>query len=111
MAPQGSYMQQPQGGMFQQQQGGGVQKFPFQLNALRPQDQQQLMQFQQQQMQGQAGFRPGLNTGMHGMHQAQQHGVGAAGGLVDARGNRHDGSDAASGEGQVRSSSARGSGN
>lgn len=105
-------MEQPQGAaMFQQQQGGGVQKLPFQLNALRPQDQQQLMNFQQQQMQGQAGFRPGPNTGMHGMHQAQQHGVGPAGGLVDARGNRQDGSDAASGEGQVRSSSARGSGN
>lgn len=111
MAPQGSYMQQPQGAMFQQQQGGGVQKLPFQLNALRPQDQQQLMQFQQQQMQSQAGFRPGPNTGMHGMHQSQQLGVGAAGGLVDARGNRQDGSDAASGEGQVRSSSGRGSGN
>lgn len=111
MAPQGSYMQQPQGVMFQQQPGGGVQKLPFQINALRPQDQQQLMQFQQQQMQGQAGFRPGPNAGMHGMHQAQQHGVGTAGGLVDARGNRQDGSDAASGEGQVRSSSARGSGN
>lgn len=103
-------MQQPQGVMFQQQQGGGIQKSPFQLNASRPQD-QHFMHFQQQQMLDQAGFRPGPNTGMHGMHQAQQHGVGTAGGLVDARGNRQEGSDAASGEGQVRTSSARGSGN
>lgn len=115
VAQQGNYMQQPQGAMLQQQQGGGIPKLPFQLNALRPHDQQQqLLHFQQQQQQqihSQMGFRPGANNGMHGMHQALQHGLGTSGGLMDARGNKQDGSEAATGDGQGKSASGRGSAN
>lgn len=117
-AQQGNYMQQPpQGAMLQQQQqqSGGVPKLPFQINALRPQDQQQqqLLQFQQQQQQmhSQMGFRPGANNGMHGMQQTMQHGLGSSGGLMDARGNKPDGSEAATGDGQGKSAPGRGSAN
>ncbi|KAK6129382.1 hypothetical protein DH2020_036898 [Rehmannia glutinosa] len=51
VAPQGeSHMLQTQASPAQQQPGGPVPKMPFQLNVLRPQDQQnQFIQFQQQQ--------------------------------------------------------------
>ncbi|KAK1415145.1 hypothetical protein QVD17_30917 [Tagetes erecta] len=74
-----SYMQQQHQAAQQQsqQQGGGVPKLPFQLNALRTQDQQQqLLQYQQQQQQqikAQMGPRvAGGQNGMIGMHQAMQ---------------------------------------
>ncbi|KAK4431274.1 hypothetical protein Salat_0889500 [Sesamum alatum] len=59
LVPQGnSAMLQNQASIVQQQPGDPVAKLPFQLNALRPQDQQnQLLQFQQQQ-QLQAQFGP-----------------------------------------------------
>ncbi|KAI7739722.1 hypothetical protein M8C21_025497 [Ambrosia artemisiifolia] len=97
-----SYMQQQQHQAAQQQQaqqqGGGVPKLPFQLNALRTQDQQQqLLQFQQQQqqqLQAQMGMRAagGGQNGMMGMHQAMQSAL--AGNPI---GMKQDGSDAASG--------------
>ncbi|KAI3732265.1 hypothetical protein L1987_63469 [Smallanthus sonchifolius] len=94
-----SYMQQ------QQQQGGGVPKLPFQLNALRTQDQQQhqqqqLLQLQQQQIQTQMGLRAaGGQNGMIGMHQAMQSAL--AGNPI---GMKQDGSEAASGgDGKSRS--------
>ncbi|KAL8188560.1 hypothetical protein R6Q57_029848 [Mikania cordata] len=92
-----SYMQQHQAAQQQsQQQAGGVPKLPFQLNALRTQDQQQqLLQFQQQQQQIQAqmGLRAaGGQNGMIGMHQAMQSALaGNPGGM------KQDGSEAASG--------------
>ncbi|KAI3712499.1 hypothetical protein L1987_71056 [Smallanthus sonchifolius] len=85
-----------------QQQGGGVPKLPFQLNALRTQDQQQqLLQFQQQQqIQAQMGLRAaGAQNGMLGMHQAMQSAL--AGNPV---GMKQDGSEAApGGDGQGKS--------
>ncbi|KAJ0553613.1 putative transcription factor SSXT family [Helianthus annuus] len=101
-----SYMQQQQQQQHQaaqqqaQQQGGGVPKLPFQLNALRTQDQQQqLLQFQQQQqqqLQAQMGLRAGGGgggqNGMMGMHQAMQSAL--AGNPI---GMKQDGSEAASG--------------
>lgn len=109
---QANYMMQPQGATPQQQQGGGgggVPKLPFQLNALRSHDQQQqLLHFQQQQqIHGQMGLRPGANNGMH----ALQHGLGAAGGLMDARGNRQEVFEVAFGDGQGKSASGRGNSN
>lgn len=97
----------------QQQGGGGGPKLPFQLNSLRPQDQQQFLhiQQQQQQMQGQMGVRPGSNNGMHqAMHQAmQQPGLVTLGNLTDMRGSsKQDGSEAASGDGHGKPGSARG---
>ncbi|KAK9063128.1 hypothetical protein SSX86_016998 [Deinandra increscens subsp. villosa] len=93
----GYMQQQHQGAQAQQQsqqQGGSVPKLPFQLNALRTQDQQQqLLQFQQQQIQAQMGLRAaGGQNGMIGMHQAMQSAL--AGNPV---GMKQDGSEAASG--------------
>lgn len=112
---QGNFMQQSQPVTPQQQQqgGGGGPKLPFQLNSLRPQDQQQFLhiQQQQQQMQGQMGVRPGSNNGMHqAMHQAmQQPGLVTLGNLTDMRGSsKQDGSEAASGDGHGKPGSARG---
>lgn len=95
----------------QPQPGGPMAKLPFQLNALRPQDQQnQLHQFQQQrQLQGQvSSLGGGGNSGLHLMMQA---GVGNSGnprelkgsqpaGLLDAAGGGGGGS---SGDGQRNS--------
>ncbi|XP_071732584.1 uncharacterized protein [Rutidosis leptorrhynchoides] len=73
-----NYMQQQQqqgaAVASQQSQQGAVPKIPFQLNALRTQDQQQqLLQFQQQQqLQAQMDMRAGAQNGMMGMHQAMQ---------------------------------------
>ncbi|KAI3778210.1 hypothetical protein L2E82_07325 [Cichorium intybus] len=88
----------------QQHQQGGVPKLPFQLNALRTQDQQQqllqIQQQQQQQLQAQMGLRAGAQNGMLGMHQAMQSALaGNPGSLMDGRGNKQDGSEAASGGG------------
>lgn len=107
------YMQQPQPATPQQQQGGIAQKLPFQLNALRPDQQQHLLQFQQQQqMQAQMGMRPGVQNAMLGMHQSMQAGLGTPGSLMDARVGKQDGQEAASGgDGQGKSASGRGSGN
>lgn len=65
-APQGeSLMQQTQASAQQQQQP--VAKLPFQLNALRPQHQQnQLLQFQQQQqLQGHFNLGGGANNNLN----------------------------------------------
>ena len=102
-----NYMQQHQAAAaLQQSQQGGVPKLPFQLNALRAQDQQQQMlqfqQQQQQQLQAQMGMRAGAQNGMLGMHQAMQSAL--AGNPMDGRGMKQDGSDAASGgDGQGKS--------
>ncbi|CAK9146508.1 unnamed protein product [Ilex paraguariensis] len=113
MAPQsflqqGNYIQQTQSATPQQQQGVPVSKLPFQLNALRPQDQQQqLLHFQQQQqIQAHMNLRSNANNGMH---QAMQPGLGTSGSLVDARGSKQDGSEAGSGDGLGTSASERGS--
>ncbi|KAK3042851.1 hypothetical protein RJ639_001124 [Escallonia herrerae] len=110
VAQQGNYIQQPQSATPQQQVAGP--RMPFQLNALRPQDQQQqLLHFQQQQqhIQGHAGLRPGTNNSMHGMRQAMQ--SGTLGNLIDARGSQQEVSEAGSAEGHGRSASGRGGGN
>ncbi|XP_074354879.1 uncharacterized protein LOC141693627 [Apium graveolens] len=109
--PQGAMSQQPpQGSMTQQQQGGaGVSKMP-KANAPRSQDQQQqLLHFQQQQqMYGQMAMRAGANSGMHGMNQMLQHGLGTSGSLMDARGIKKDSPEAASGDGQRKYAAGRG---
>ncbi|KAL3524451.1 hypothetical protein ACH5RR_017285 [Cinchona calisaya] len=71
-AEQGNYAQQAQTTTPQQQQGVPVQKFPFQLNAIRSQDQQhQLLHFQaQQQIRGQAGVDRGMHQIMQGSKQS-----------------------------------------
>lgn len=92
---QGTYVQQAQNTALQQHQGVPVQKLPFQLNALRSQDQQhQLLHFQaQQQFQGQAGAS-------HAMHQIMQTGISNSGGLIEGRGSKQSPLDANSGDGQ-----------
>ncbi|KAI3818994.1 hypothetical protein L1987_12816 [Smallanthus sonchifolius] len=90
-----------QANSYVQQQGGGVPKLPFQLNALRTQDQQQLLlQLQQQQIQAQMGLRAaGGQNGMIGMHQAMQSAL-----VGNPIGMKQDGSEAASGgDGKSRS--------
>lgn len=95
-----NYMQQHNAALQQSQQqgGGGVPKLPFQLNALRTQDQQQqLLQYQQQQqqqIQAQMGLRAaaGGQNGMIGMHQAMQSAM-----ANNPIGMKQDASDAASG--------------
>lgn len=91
--------QQHQAAAAQQGGGGVIPKLPFQLNALRTQDQQQqLLQFQQQQqqqLQVQMGMRAaagGAQNGMLGMHQAMQSALAG-----NPMGMKQDGSDAASG--------------
>ncbi|KAL3651266.1 SSXT protein (N-terminal region) [Castilleja foliolosa] len=115
VAPQGEpHVSQPQpaNSQMQQQVGGGgpVPKLPFQMNALRPQDQQQhqLMQFQQQQqqqqqqqMQQQGQFSlggGGANNGLHFLMQ-QQPGLGGPGGMMDFRGGQPGGLESSSGDG------------
>ncbi|KAG8381077.1 hypothetical protein BUALT_Bualt06G0084600 [Buddleja alternifolia] len=101
VAPQGNspMLQTPPPTMQQQQQ---QQKLPFQLNAVRTQDQQnQLLQFQQQQqLQAHFGLGGGANNGMHLL---MQHGVGGSGNLMDLRGSQPGGMDARSGDGQGNS--------
>lgn len=94
-AQQGTYVQQAQTTTMQQHQGVPVQKLPFQLNALRSQDQQhQLLHFQaQQQFHGQAGSN-------HGMHQIMQAGLSNSGSLMEGRGSKQSSLDANSGDGQ-----------
>ncbi|XP_027109973.1 GRF1-interacting factor 2-like [Coffea eugenioides] len=94
-AQQGIYVQQAQATTMQQHQGVPVQKLPFQLSALRSQDQQhQLLHFQaQQQFQGQGGSN-------HGMHQIMQTGLSNSGSLMEGRGSKQSSLDANSGDGQ-----------
>ncbi|GFP93696.1 grf1-interacting factor 3 [Phtheirospermum japonicum] len=109
VAPQGeSHVPQPQAAASPMQQhglggGGPVAKLPFQMNALRPQDQQhQLMQFQQQQQQQQmqqgqfSHGGGGANNGLHFLMQQQPgHGVG----MMDFRGGQPGGLESNSGDG------------
>ncbi|KAL3650593.1 hypothetical protein CASFOL_006996 [Castilleja foliolosa] len=112
VAPQGeSHVPQSQAAASQMQQqvggGGPVAKLPFQMNALRPQDQQhQLMQFQQQQQQqmqqGQFSLGGGgANNGLHFLMQPQPGlgGVGGGGGMMDFRGGQPGGVQSSSGDG------------
>ncbi|KAL6581589.1 hypothetical protein OROMI_007512 [Orobanche minor] len=100
VAPQGeSHVPQPQASQMHQQSGGPVPKLPFQLNALRPQDQQnQLYQFQQQQQQLQGQFGPGVVANNNGLHFLMQPGVSGSGGMMDFRGGQPGGLDAGSGD-------------
>lgn len=83
-----SFQQQQQ----QQQQGVSAPKLPFQLNALRPQDQQhQLLQLQAQHQQFQAQAAA-ANNGMHQML--------LPGNLMEGRGNKQNTLEANSSEGQ-----------
>ncbi|KAL3521703.1 hypothetical protein ACH5RR_019852 [Cinchona calisaya] len=93
-AQQGTYVHQAQTTTLQQHHGVPAQKLPFQLNPLRPQDQQhQLLHFQaQQQFQGQAGAN-------HGMHQNMQTGLSSSSNLMEGRGNKQSSLDANSGDG------------
>lgn len=82
---------------FQQQQGVSVPKLPFQLNALRPQDQQhQLLQFQAQHQQFQAQAAATNN----GMHQMLLPGHSTSGNLMEGRGNKQNTLEANSSDGQ-----------
>ncbi|CAA3005025.1 GRF1-interacting factor 2-like [Olea europaea var. sylvestris] len=107
VASQGNYMQQSQASAVKQQHGAPMAKLPFQVNALRPQDQQnQLLQFQQQQqMQGHFGIGGGVNNGTHFLMQPG--GVGSSGSLMDLRGNQPGGLEAISGDGQGNSGLGR----
>ncbi|KAL6500979.1 SSXT protein (N-terminal region) [Orobanche hederae] len=102
VAPQGeSHVPQPQASQMHQQSGGPVPKLPFQLNALRPQDQQnQLYQFQQQQQQQQlqGQFGPGVVANNNGLHFLMQPGLGGSGCMMDFRGGQPGGLDAGSGD-------------
>ncbi|KAI3471256.1 hypothetical protein Pfo_027919 [Paulownia fortunei] len=97
-----SHMLQTQASTVQQQPGGPAAKLPFQLNALRPQDQQnQLLQFQQQQqLQGHFSLGGGANNGLHLLMQP---GLGGSGNLMDLRGSQTGGLEASSGDGQGNS--------
>ncbi|XP_071690369.1 uncharacterized protein [Rutidosis leptorrhynchoides] len=90
----------------QQSQQGAVPKLPFQLNALRPQDQQQqLLQFQQQQqqqMQAQMGMRGGAQNGMMGMNQAMQSAL-VGNNPMDGRAAGSDAASGGDGQGKSRS--------
>lgn len=92
----------------QQQQPGA--KMPFQLNAVRPQDQQnQLLQFQQQQMQGHFSLGGGgggggnINNGLHML----MHPVPGHANMMDFRGNQPGGLEASPGNGQGNSGLVR----
>ncbi|XP_057774170.1 GRF1-interacting factor 3-like isoform X1 [Salvia miltiorrhiza] len=104
VAPQGdSHMQQSQSSSVQQQQQ--QPKLPFQLNALRPQDQHnQLLQFQQQQqMQGHFNLGGGANNGLHMlMHPGHAHAN-----MMDLRGNHPGALEASSGNSQGNSGLGR----
>ncbi|KAL0403265.1 UNVERIFIED_CONTAM: G-interacting factor 2 [Sesamum radiatum] len=88
------------------QQPSGPPKLPFQLNALRPQDQQnQLHQLHhQQQLQGHFSLGGGPNNSWH---FAMQPGIGNSGNLRDLRGSQPGALEASSGDG--RGNSALGS--
>lgn len=81
--PQGNAqaLQQTQASMMQQQAGGPMPKLPFQLNALRPQQDQksQMLQFQQQQSQAHFSSGGPPNSGLHQLMQ-QGHGSNMVGG-------------------------------
>ncbi|XP_051121252.1 GRF1-interacting factor 2-like isoform X2 [Andrographis paniculata] len=97
-----SQMMQTPSSAMQQQAGGSIPKLPFQLNALRPQDQQnQLMQFQQMQG-GHFSLGGGANNGLH---MLMQPGAGNSGGLRDLRMSQQPGSamEASSGDAQGNS--------
>ncbi|KAL6527006.1 hypothetical protein OROGR_016096 [Orobanche gracilis] len=100
VAPQGeSHVPQPQASQMHQQSGGPVPKLPFQLNTVRPQDQQnQLFQFQQQQQQVQGQFGPGVIPNNNGLHFLMQPGLSGPGGMMDFRGGQPGGLDAGSGD-------------
>lgn len=90
-------MQQTQASTVQQQPGGPVAKMPFQLNAVRPHDQQnQLLQFQQQQMQGHFSLGGGgggganINNGLHML----MHPVPGHANMMEFRGNQPGGLEA-----------------
>ncbi|KAI3457949.1 hypothetical protein Pfo_014612 [Paulownia fortunei] len=103
VAPQGnSPVLQTQPSTVQQQPGAPVAKLPFQLNALRPQDQQnQLLQFQQQQqLQAHFGLGAGTNSGLHLLMQP---GLGSSGSSMDLRGSQPGTLEASSGDGQGNS--------
>lgn len=95
---------QTQASPTQQQPGAPVSKLPFQVNALRPQDQQnQQLQFQQQQLlQAQFGLGGGANGGLH---QLMQPGVGNLGNLMHLQGSQQRTLEPNSGNGQGNSSS------
>lgn len=91
----GNNVQQTQPTSFQQQQGVSAPKLPFQLNALRPQDQQhQLLQLQAQHQQFQA--QAAANNGMHQMLLPGGH----SGNMMEGRGNKQNTLEANSSEGQ-----------
>ncbi|KAL8519591.1 hypothetical protein ACS0TY_010507 [Phlomoides rotata] len=116
VAPQGdSRIPQTQASPVQQlqppQPGGPVPRMPFQLNALRPDQQNQLLHYQQQQqLQGHFALGGGANNGMH---MLMHPGLGnPGGGLMDLRGSQSTGPlsgvmDASSGDGQGNSSLRR----
>ncbi|CAI9086940.1 OLC1v1020878C1 [Oldenlandia corymbosa var. corymbosa] len=102
---EGHYMQQhAQNTALQQQQQlqGGIplQKLPFQLNAMRSdqQQQQQLFHLQAQAQQHQQQFQ-----GQAGMHHISQAGLSNSGGLMEGRGGKQNPMDTNSGDGQGKS--------
>ncbi|XP_047958631.1 GRF1-interacting factor 2-like isoform X2 [Salvia hispanica] len=120
MAPRGdSHMQQSQASTVHHQQQQQQQqqqhqqqqqqqpKLPFQLNALRPQDQHnQMLQFQQQQLQMQQGhfnLAGGANNGLH-MLMHPSHGNAN---MMDLRGNHSGTLEASSGNAQGNSGLGR----
>ncbi|KZV31009.1 polyadenylate-binding protein-interacting protein 11-like [Dorcoceras hygrometricum] len=110
VTPPGSRMLQSHVTPVQQQQVGvPVAKLPFQLNSLRSQDQQnQLLQFQQQQLQGHFGLGGGMAN--NGMHLLMQPGVGGSGNLMDLRGSQAGGLESNSGDGHGHSTLGSGEG-
>lgn len=86
----------------QQQPGAPVAKSPFQLNALRPQDQQnQLLQFQQQQ---QLPAHFGFGGGANGLQlPVQPGGVGGLGASMGFQGSQPGTLEGSSGNNQVNS--------
>ncbi|KAL0452377.1 UNVERIFIED_CONTAM: G-interacting factor 3 [Sesamum latifolium] len=106
VAPQGSSPMVQTQAPAVPQQPSGPPKLPFQLNALRPQDQQnQLHQLHhQQQLQGHFSLGGGPNNSWH---FAMQPGIGNSGNLRDLRGSQPGALEASSGDG--RGNSALGS--
>ncbi|KAL0400542.1 UNVERIFIED_CONTAM: G-interacting factor 2 [Sesamum latifolium] len=87
-----------QASIAQQQPRGPVAKLPFQLNALRPQDEQnQLFLFREQQ-QLQSQFGPRGVTGS-GLHLYMQPGLGSSCNVMDLRGSQQGKLDPSSGDG------------
>ncbi|XP_075502548.1 GRF1-interacting factor 2-like [Primulina tabacum] len=102
LTPPGSHVLQSHATTVQQQQVGvPVAKLPFQLNSMRSQDQQnQLLQFQQQQLQGHFGHGGITNNGMHLLMQP---GVAGSGNLMDLRGSQLGAMESNSGDGHGHS--------